>query len=362
MVRRNSNQRITKIKRDIDLDLLEQAELIPVEQGVTVMNPGDNLTPYPTINNLRNWVRKYLLSGINGVFISGFNIAEGTAYLQDGTTTSTFRVPARKEQWASAYPKFTTVLDGLIINTQEVKVIDCADDFQDDEVVPKPGLQLSNFKHLFEYEVTLPKNANRTETTRIARVFRDIPTNNTFNQYHNAVVGYLMPTFLEMGALQQTSGTMFNYQWHYWDTDGIINRVNYYNSAFKSYPARRINCSADLVCGPYYAYAMVDWWTNVEEYYGFITFWTFPTNVNYKLIFKNSNSSSATELFRVASPNNFLNHSSDSYYICTGNNSSLTQELLSSPYMKATTQDLTLNISDGVTTIPAFIIPTPKIY
>ena len=362
MVRRNSNQRITKIKRDIDLDLLEQAELIPVEQGVTVMNPGDNLTPYPTINNLRSWVRQYLLSGINGVFISGFNIAEGTAYLQDGAITSSFRVPARKEQWASAYPKFTTVLDGLIINTQEVKVIDCADDFQDDEVVPKPGLQLSNFKHLFEYEVTLPENVNRTETTRIARVFRDIPTNNTYNNYHQAVVGYLMPTFLEMGALQQSPGTMFNYQWHYWDTDGIINRVNWYNSAFTSYPPRKVDCSPDLSCPMYYFYAMVDWWSNVAEYSGFITFWTFPTNINYKLIFKNSNSSSATELFRVASPNCFLTRSFDSHYICTGDNSSLNQELFSSPYSRTTTQELKLNISDGVTTINANIIPTPKIY
>ena len=136
MVKRYSNQRITKIKRDLILDLVEQAEKIPVEQGVTEVPAGADLTPYPDLTNLRTWVRDNLLSGINGVCISGYNLKSNRDAVGYPEVDKDFF-------YNPGYLKFTTCLDGLILNTQEAKVCNNGGIYTE-ESCPKPGLQLSN--------------------------------------------------------------------------------------------------------------------------------------------------------------------------------------------------------------------------
>lgn len=358
MVRRNSNQRITKIKRDIDLDLLEQAELIPVEQGCTVMNPGDNLIPYPTINNLRSWVRKYLLSGINGIFISGTNTVVPNGYQYSSRAGIYNSVPKRKEEWAAGYLKFTTILDGLVINTQEVKVIDCADDFQDNENTPKPGLQLSNFHYLYEQTLNIPEQSDGA-TTKIARIFREwkaVSAPATYD-YTSSVagVGTVIPTWIGVGYLQDSNANSYSYSWHYWDTDGILAQNNQNNNVF-IWPPRKVSCSVNLTCPLYYNYAGVDWWENMYKTPGWRTFWTMPVNINYiDYILNNRLPDNVQNSIEFSYVNSFkslygLNDIGGTFLVCIGDNATLTDELLESPYTQDGSVNLTLNCSDGVTT------------
>lgn len=353
MVRRNSNQRITKIKRDIDLDLLEQAELIPVEQGCTVMNPGDNLIPYPTINNLRSWVRQYLLSGINGIFISGTNAVVANGYQYEERSAFYSAVPKRKEEYAAGYLKFTTILDGLVINTQEVKVIDCADDFQDNENTPKPGLQLSNFHYLWEHTLNIPEQSDGA-TTKIARIFREWKCENSPSLYSVAGVGTVIPTWIGVGYLQDSNANSYSYSWHYWDTDGILAQNNQKNNVF-IWPYRKVECSEGLSCPVYYALAGVDWWDNLYRTPGWRTFWTMPVNINcINYILNTSNPNNIQDNIAFSYVNSFKAlYTLDKfgiYLVCTGMNANLSNELLQSPYTQDGSVNLTLNCSDGVTT------------
>lgn len=68
MARRKSNQRITKIKKDYILDLLQRAEATPIEDACSVQPAGSDLTPYPDLNNLRLWTRDHLLKGVTKLF------------------------------------------------------------------------------------------------------------------------------------------------------------------------------------------------------------------------------------------------------------------------------------------------------
>lgn len=344
MVRRNSNQRITKIKRDIDLDLLEQAELIPVEQGCTVMNPGDNLIPYPTINNLRSWVRKYLLQGINGIFISGVKAVPADAYAYGSNLISYSVVPARKEEWAAGYLKFTTVLDGLIINTQEAKVIECNDDFQSDENVPKPGLQLSNFHYLWEQEITIPEQTDGA-TSKIAKIFREFAVSTAPNEHSHSFLGTIVPTWLGVGELGFDNG--YSYQWHYWDTDGILAQNNQKTSLF-DWDDTIFDCVGKPV--HYETNSKVDWYNKQYNWKGWRTLYTFPLILNNKRYIVNSDKPTdlpGSILFSYVNQCTFSNRLS-LYYVATGANASLSNELLESPYTKNNCINNTLKCSDGV--------------
>ena len=94
-MKKKSNQRITKIKRDVILELLKKAEGTSVENGTTIQTAGSDLTPYPDLNNLRLWTRDYLLKGINKVYPIRLD-ADGQTYL-------------------------TTILDGLTMYTKMTK-------------------------------------------------------------------------------------------------------------------------------------------------------------------------------------------------------------------------------------------------
>lgn len=67
-MRKRSNQRITKIKRDYVEELLKRAEAMDVADAVSIQPPGSDLIPYPDMNNLRLWTRSYLLKGLNKIY------------------------------------------------------------------------------------------------------------------------------------------------------------------------------------------------------------------------------------------------------------------------------------------------------
>lgn len=109
-MRKKSNQRITKIKIDAVEELLKQAESIPVEQGTSLQEAGADLTPYPDMNNLRVWIRDYLLKGMNKVF------------------------PVKLTKDGQTY--FTTILDGLPLFTKLTKSITYSSISEKDFVQP----------------------------------------------------------------------------------------------------------------------------------------------------------------------------------------------------------------------------------
>lgn len=114
MARRKSNQRITKIKRDYILDLLERAEAIDVEDACQIQPPGSDLTPYPDLNNLRLWTRDYLLKGVTKLYPVNFDDAGQTYFtvLIDGLplyTKLTKKISESSQQLASFLNKFGTI-------------------------------------------------------------------------------------------------------------------------------------------------------------------------------------------------------------------------------------------------------------
>lgn len=92
-----SNQRITKIKRDPIEELLKKAEATDVEDACQVQPQGMDLTPYPDMNNLRLWVRDYLLKGLNVIYNNDLT-TDGQTYM-------------------------TTIVDGLPLFTKLSKTI-----------------------------------------------------------------------------------------------------------------------------------------------------------------------------------------------------------------------------------------------
>lgn len=96
-MRRRSNQRITKIKKDFIEELLKRAEAIDVADGTSIQPPGSDLIPYPDMNNLRHWTRDYLLKGLTKVYPVKLD-TDGQTYL-------------------------TTLIDGLPLFTKMTKSI-----------------------------------------------------------------------------------------------------------------------------------------------------------------------------------------------------------------------------------------------
>lgn len=96
-MRRRSNQRITKIKKDFIEELLKRAEAMDVADGTSIQPPGSDLIPYPDMNNLRLWTRDYLLKGLTKVYPVKLD-TDGQTYL-------------------------TTLIDGLPLFTKMTKSI-----------------------------------------------------------------------------------------------------------------------------------------------------------------------------------------------------------------------------------------------
>ena len=97
-MKRQSHQRITKIKRDKIEELLKQAESISVEDGTVVQPQGADLIPYPDMDRLRLWTNHYLLPGVNKIYPTKID-NQGTMYL-------------------------TAIVDGLPLHTKMTKTIE----------------------------------------------------------------------------------------------------------------------------------------------------------------------------------------------------------------------------------------------
>lgn len=125
-----SNQRITKIKKDPILSLLERAEATYVEDACVVVPAVDSLTPYPNPEQTRTWIRDNLLKGVNAIIpISGlvpFNVSGNPDYQSQAI-------------------QYTTIIDGLPLNTYSHKLLDSLDTTTYNyKMAVKPGLMLSN--------------------------------------------------------------------------------------------------------------------------------------------------------------------------------------------------------------------------
>lgn len=79
-MKKKSNQRITKIKKDRIEELLKQAENTPPQKGTSIQEPGTELTPYPDFNYLRIWSRDYILKGLDKILINNIT-TDGQTYM-----------------------------------------------------------------------------------------------------------------------------------------------------------------------------------------------------------------------------------------------------------------------------------------
>lgn len=79
-MKKKSNQRITKIKKDRIEELLKQAENTPPQKGTSVQELGTELTPYPDFNYLRIWSRDYILKGLDKILINNIT-TDGQTYM-----------------------------------------------------------------------------------------------------------------------------------------------------------------------------------------------------------------------------------------------------------------------------------------
>lgn len=96
-MKRKSNQRITKIKKDRIEDLLKQAENTYVQDGTVIQEAGAELVPYPNFDQLRTWTRKYITKGLDKILINNID-STGKKYI-------------------------TTLIDGLPLFTSTTKAI-----------------------------------------------------------------------------------------------------------------------------------------------------------------------------------------------------------------------------------------------
>ena len=243
MVRKKSNQRITKIKYDAILDLINKAEKIPVENAVTINPAGANLIPYPDLNKIRFWIRDNLLKGINGIFISGYKLRARN------TDTDFLTNPA--------YLKFTTILDGLVLNTQECKICNLGST-QPEQAVGKPGLQLSNLLCMLNGTFK-DSNNNDIPINVLAPIYRPddefegdyLQRYRKFLEIKN-ITGNLIPTFMINGNILGVRGpdtvNTISFQYGYTKDNIIYNNVD--TDMSPEYPYYKNNTSDDLK----------DWW------------------------------------------------------------------------------------------------------
>ena len=134
MARRKSNQRITKIKKDYILDLLQRAEATSIENACSVQPAGSDLTPYPDLNNLRLWTRDYLLKGVTKLF------------------------PVNVDENGQTY--YTCLIDGLPLHTKLTKQISASRNYYQPfiNIIGNPSVDSSgvstNFNNSNYYTIT----------------------------------------------------------------------------------------------------------------------------------------------------------------------------------------------------------------
>lgn len=190
-----SNQRITKIKKDPILDLLQRAEATNVEDACVVIPAIESLTPYPNPEQTRTWIRDNLLKGVNAIIpIAG--LTDINTYASTG------------EPYKSQAIQYTTIIDGLPLNTYSHKVLGKLDDTDYNyKLGVKPGLMLSNLCCPVSYEAGGGSFLRQANSQNI-EIFDDLSYNcRTFTELYNGHYAY---TFLQRGIYHRVAGSTHN--------------------------------------------------------------------------------------------------------------------------------------------------------
>ena len=190
-----SNQRITKIKKDPILDLLQRAEATSVEDACVVIPAIDSLTPYPNPEQTRTWIRDNLLKGVNAII----PIA-GLIDINTGTTTD--------EPHAPQAIQYTTIIDGLPLNTYSHKILGKLDDTDYSyKLGVKPGLMLSNLCCPVSFEAGGGSFLRQANSQNI-EIDEDLSYNcRNFTELYNGHYAY---TFLQRGIYHRVAGSTHN--------------------------------------------------------------------------------------------------------------------------------------------------------
>lgn len=187
-IRRKSNQRITKVKLDKILSLLNKAEKMTPEEGTTIVSTTDDLTPYPEYSKLRFWTRDNILKGLNGAIITASpNNSEN--FIKDDTKQKTI--------------SYNVLLDGLILSVPEYKTVTLYNDTEGNpvyELAPKPGLQLSNFFKTLNYT---PSSTQETVDTYYEIAYQKSPQSTNWKKYLPNIIGSNPSTIALQGLLWQ---------------------------------------------------------------------------------------------------------------------------------------------------------------
>ena len=203
-----SNQRITKIKRDVILELLQRAEAMDVEDACVVTPAVQTLTPYPDADQTRTWIRDYLLKGISGI------IPIDTFYWHSSSNDYAITRPA--QTYIS-----TVLIDGLPLYVYNHKIIDNpnSDAKFDYQLVTKPGLMLSNLLCPVSYDAgqgSYIRQANSTNAEITGQGTTESYDCKDFRSLYHGHYGY---TFLNRGIIHRESGSTHDnndsYMLHY---------------------------------------------------------------------------------------------------------------------------------------------------
>ena len=191
-----SNQRITKIKKDPILDLLQRAEATNVEDACVVIPAIDTLTPYPNPEQTRTWIRDNLLKGVNAII----PIA--------GLTDINQARPSTDEPYKSQAIQYTTIIDGLPLNTYSHKILGKLDDTTYNyKLSVKPGLMLSNLCCPVSFEAGGGSFLRQANSQNI-EINEDLSYNcRTFTELYNGHYAY---TFLQRGIYHRVAGSTHN--------------------------------------------------------------------------------------------------------------------------------------------------------
>lgn len=191
-----SNQRITKIKKDPILDLLQRAEATNVEDACVVIPAIDTLTPYPNPEQTRTWIRDNLLKGVNAIIpIAGLTDINQTR-------------PTTDEPHKSQAIQYTTIIDGLPLNTYSHKILGKLDDTTYNyKLGVKPGLMLSNLCCPVSFEAGGGSFLRQANSQNI-EIDEDLSYNcRTFTELYNGHYAY---TFLQRGIYHRVAGSTHN--------------------------------------------------------------------------------------------------------------------------------------------------------
>lgn len=191
-----SNQRITKIKKDPILDLLQRAEATNVEDACVVIPAIESLTPYPNPEQTRTWIRDNLLKGVNAII----PIA--------GLTNINQAMPSTSEPYKSQAIQYTTIIDGLPLNTYSHKILGKLDDTTYNyKLGVKPGLMLSNLCCPVSFEAGGGSFLRQANSQNI-EIDEDLSYNcRTFTELYNGHYAY---TFLQRGIYHRVAGSTHN--------------------------------------------------------------------------------------------------------------------------------------------------------